>query len=208
MFGPAGGLPPGFARCIAGTTLLRGHSPGKAAAWFGPAVGRAGIGRFDVPERTTASDPGVCYLAPTLTGVLVERVIRDAPRPVLSLARLQRNHAVTEAILNRDIVLIDLLATPWTVHGVQVHELTAPPPYRDTQRLAFRFSQLQIDFPGSPPRWPDGIAYGSRFGAIHECIALWDRAADALDWGPGSVLGTDRSAVATACNQLGIGLIQ
>jgi len=107
--GPAGGLPAGYARCEAGTVLMRGHSPSKAPDWFGPAVTRADVRRFDVPLRT-ADDPGVCYLAPSLEGVLLERVIRDSTVNPLSHATMSREHAITAARLTRDLVLIDLLA--------------------------------------------------------------------------------------------------
>lgn len=208
LFGPAGGLPAGYARCLAGTTLLRGHTPGRVPDWFGPRVGGAGVGRFDLPMRAAATDPGVCYLAPALAGVLLERVIRDVSRPVLSLATMLREHAVTSVTLNRDLVLVDLLSTPWTVHGVQMSEITGPPPYRATQQIAARLAMVPYSTSGGASALPDGIAYGSRFGAAHECIALWDRAASALTWGHAVRLGDDRAALASACMQLGIGLIK
>jgi len=204
-FGPAGGLPAGYARCEAGTVLMRGHRPNKAPDWFGPAVGRAGVHRFDVPLRT-ADDPGVCYLAPSLEGVLLERVIRDSTVNPLSHATMSREHAITAARLTRDLVLIDLLATLWTVHGVQMPEVAAVPPYGATQQLAQQLTHLTLPQADGAVLWPDGIAYGSRFGAAHECIALWDRAAAALEWGETVSLGVDRNALALACTRLGIGL--
>ncbi len=204
-FGPAGGLPAGYARCEAGTTLMRGHSPNKAPDWFGPAVGRVGVHRFDVPLRTE-DDPGVCYLAPSLEGVLLERVIRDSTINPLSHATLSREHAITAARLTRDFVLIDLLATPWTVHGVQMHAVAAVPPYGATQQLARQLTRLTLPQPDGTAMCPDGIAYGSRFGAAHECIALWDRAATALAWGETVSLGADRNALALATTRLGVGL--
>lgn len=214
LFGPDGGVPPGYARCPAGTILLRGHSPDKLPDWFGPAVGTAGTNRFDWPFRN-AGDPGVCYLAPQLTGVLLERVIRDVPRRVLSVAQLDADHAVTTVRLTRDLLLVDLLSAAWTVHGVQVATITAPPPYGETQRLAERLhGLLALDrrhlgtAVGLRALLPDGIAYGSRFGALHECLALWDRARGALVWGDTAPFSADRAALAHACQQLGIGLLR
>ncbi len=207
-FGPDAGLPAGFAQCPTGTVLLRGHSPDRAPAWFGPAVGERGTNRFDLPFRGRASDPGVCYLASTLDGVLLERVIRDARRDVLSLATLRTRHAVTPVVTTRDLMLIDLLVAPWIRHGVQVGEMTAPPPYNPTQRLAERLLSITPDgSPESPPAVPDGIVYGSRFGAATECLALWDRAASALVWQKTTPIGDENNAFATTCSRLGIGLV-
>lgn len=208
-FGADADLPAGFALLPSGTTLLRGHSPARDPAWFGPAVGQRGTNRFDIPLRSRASTPGVCYLAPTLAGVLLERVIRDTRRELLSLATLRVQHAVTPVTTTRDVLLIDLLVTPWTRHGVQTSELSGAPPYHTTQQLAARLaSMLPSDAADAPPRVPDGIAYASRFGAAIECIALWDRARDALHWGKTAPIDADRSALALACLRLGIGLVR
>lgn len=206
-FGPEAGLPAGFAVCPAGMALLRGHSPGRVPWWFGPAVGERGTNRFDLPMRERASDPGVCYLSTTLDGVLLERVIRDARRD-LSRATLQARHAVTTCVTTRDLLLVDLFFAPWIPHGVQIGDVAARPPYTVTQRLAARLAVLTPDGSAeSPPARPDGILYGSRFGASIECVALWDRAADALKWGASAALGEDHRALSEACLRLGIGLV-
>lgn len=188
--------------------MLRGHTPGRDPAWFGPAIGRPGMGRFDWPHREQGN-PGICYVAPRLTGVMLERVIRDAAIPVLSVARLDEAHAITTVRCKRDLLLVDLLVTPWTIHQVQVATITAPPPYDETQHLATRLAQIRLPalaLWGLPTLRPDGIAYGSRFGAAHECFALWDHAADALEWGDTAPFSADREALAHACLALGIGL--
>ena len=208
-FGPDAGLPAGFARCPAGTRLLRGHSPDREPAWFGPAIGARGLHRFDLPQRESASDPGICYLAPTLEGVVLERVIRDIRRDVLSITTVNRQHAVTRVTTKRDLLLIDLLVAPWIPHGLQVGDVMSPPPYDVTQRLAERLTSMIPDgYVGTPPALPDGIVYASRFGAAIECLALWDRAADALEWHDMTPLGSDDNALAAACLRLGIGLLQ
>lgn len=207
-FGPDAGLPAGFAVCPIGTLLLRGHSPGREPAWFGPAVGAHGSNRFDLALRERASDPGVCYLSPTLEGVLLERVIRDVRRDVLSITNANRQHALTRLTTTRDLLLIDLLRAPWIPHGVQVRDVMNGPPYDATQRLAERLSRVVPDgVDGAPPSLPDGIVYASRFGAAIECLALWNRASDALDWHDTTALGSDETALAAACLRLGIGLL-
>jgi hypothetical protein len=119
---------------------------------------------------------------------------------------LSEAHAVTSAHLLRDLILIDLLAAPWTVHGVQIPLVTAVPPYTGTQPLARQLARDPVRGMGGPAVWPDGILYGSRFGAAHTCVALWDRAASAVAWGPTAPLGADRDTLARACTRLGIGL--
>jgi hypothetical protein len=207
--GPDGGVPAGFAVIPAGTVLLRGHTPGKTAAWFGPSVGAVGVNRFDLPQRDEASAPGVCYLAPRMEGVLVERVVRDVRQPVLSLRTLAARHAISRVTLRRDIVLVDLLLTPWTCYGVQVSTITAPPPYTATQTLAASLVTLgPVRHTGhDAARPPDGILYGSRFGGAIECVALWDRAAEVLDWSRPQSIVDDEPVLAAAATQLGVGLI-
>jgi RES domain len=189
--------------------LLRGHSPDRDPAWFGPAIGSVGANRFDLRMRTVASDPGVCYLAPALEGVLLERVIRDVRRSVLSLDTLRMQHAVTHVVTTRELLLVDLLVAPWVRHGVQLSEITAPPPYEATQSLAERLLGIVPgDGADAPPSVPDGIAYGSRFGAAIECLALWDRAADALRWDQTTSITADLDALAAACLRVGVGLVR
>ena len=205
-FGPAGNVPAGYARVMAGTVLLRGHSSDKAPNWFSPAVDAAGRGRFDLPVRFH-DDPGVCYLAPKLEGVLLERVIRDVVRSPMSRRTLAREHAITQVRLTRDLMCFELLSAAWTAHGVQMSVLTALPPYEATQGLARKLVSTTGLLPNGDPLVADGIAYGSRFGAAHECLAIWDRAADALTWGATRPLGDDPQELTRACEQLGIELI-
>jgi hypothetical protein len=208
VHGPDGGLPAGYARVPADTTLLRGHDPRWPPNFFGPPVGRAGANRFDVPTRT-AADPGTCYLALSLEGVLLERVVRDFPRPAYSTAALGRRHALAAAVPTRDLLLVDLVAAPTTVHGVQASQIVAPPlldaatgrsRYPHTQALAARWAAARH------PVDVDGILYGSRFGSRWLCLALWDRAAPALRWRASVALTHDTAALADAFNALGLGL--
>ncbi len=147
-------------------------------------------------------------MSTTLDGVLLERVIRDVRRDVLSVTQLGRSHAVTRVVTIRDLVLIDLLVAPWIPHGVQIGDVAGRPPYDETQRLAARLASLIRDASaGSLPAPPDGILYGSRFGAMIECVAIWDRAANALEWQATSSLTADQRGLAEACLRLGIGLV-
>ncbi|HKG93773.1 MAG TPA: RES domain-containing protein [Gemmatimonadaceae bacterium] len=207
-FGPDAGLPAGYARCAAGTVLYRGHTPGRAPDWFGPALGAAGTNRFDAPMRRTAADAGVCYLAERIDGVLLERVLRGVWRPLISRRTLGRDHALATARVDRDLVLLDLLVALSTVHGLELADVSAPPipravpPYPHTQALAAQWAAASHPVPSV-----DGIVYGSRFGPAAVCVALWDRARGALAWGPSVRFEADMPALAAACERLGIGLV-
>lgn len=138
MYGPAAGLPAGYARLSAGTTLWRGHDPRWPPAFFGPLPGRSGTQRFDQPVRpavpstvdpgsSDAGPPGTCYLALSLKGVLLERVVRDGARPSYSVRQMRRHHALASARVARDLVLIDLVRTLTSVWGLEAAQITAPP---------------------------------------------------------------------------------
>ena len=140
---------------------------------------------------------------------MLETVVRDARGRVLSVATLRREHVVTDVRTTRDLLLIDLMVAPWTVHGVQASDITGRPPYRDTHLLAERLVALRVNETGKRRAVaPDSIIYSSRFAPAFECLALWDRAADALEWGSSAPLGADGRALAAACNRLGIGLMK
>jgi hypothetical protein len=200
--------PAGYTVIAADTALLRGHHPDRDPAWFGPEVGRNCTQRFDLPHRARAEDPGICYFATSLECVLLERVLRDVMRPVISIATVRHRHALSQARTTRALLLFDLVTTPWTVWGVQLSDLAARPPYGATQVLAMRLASVApIAYGGETTRAADGILYASRFGAGHTCIALWDRAAPALDWRPLGPLDSDLNALAGAASTLGVGLI-
>jgi hypothetical protein len=211
-FGPAGSLPAGYARVPTGTVLLRGHDPAWPPDFFGPPPGARGTQRFDVPRQPPTGGLGTCYLAFTLEGVLLERVVRDFPRPTYSAAALARRHALASAALTRDVVLLDLVVA-LAAHGLQAAQIVTPPllpptdpppsdflPYPTTQSLATTWQTAPHPVP------VDGILYGSRFGGAHLCVALWEAARLAVAWRGSGPLGADLDAVATALRMLGMGL--
>ncbi len=212
QFGPSAGLPAGFAQWQSGSVLLRGHSPSLAANWFGPAQGTLGTNRFDPPRARTSSDAGGCYLAEGLIGLMHERVFRGALLPQVSRANLSAHHAVTEATLTRDVVLIDLVVAI-AVHGLQLSDITAPPllaphaplRYPATQGMAGAWAAINASagFAGAPGGQVDGILYVSRFGPSERCVMLWDLASSALRWGSAQPLGS-HPGLSAACGALGV----
>jgi len=211
-FGPSAGLPAGFASWRSGSALVRGHSPSKSANWFGPALGALGSNRFDPPRPRTLNDPAGCYLAEGIIGLLHERVFRGALQPQVSRTTLSAHHAVTEATLLRDVVLIDLVVAT-AVHGLQLSDITAPPllaphaplRYPATQGMAgaWAATNASAGFAGVPGGRVDGILYVSRFGPAERCVVLWDLAHGALRWGSALPLGA-HGGLRAACGALGV----
>ncbi len=209
--GPAAGLPAGYATWASGASLLRGHSPLSSPNWYGPAIGATGTNRFDLPTPRAATDPGVCYVAASLTGVLHERVFRGVNQPVVSRRTMSAQHAVCDVASTRDLVLIDLVAG-LSVHRLQLHDITAPPvvlppgslPYPATQGLvgSWAATNARRGFP-VPGGRVDGILYVSRFGANEYCLAIWDVAAPFVSWRTSQLLGA-HAQLATACGALGV----
>lgn len=147
------------------------------------------------------TDPGVCYLAPTLEGALLERVIRNVWRPEVHLNTVMK-HGLSRCRTTRDLRLFDLLQAHYTIYEFQISEITLDS-YDTTQAWAQQQAQVTDPFPAA------GIAYGSRFSISTECIALWNRGEDALNWlGTPEPFGTDVDELEAACTRLGLTLIR
>lgn len=216
--GPSGGLPAGFARVLVGARVLRRHRPGQTPDWFGPPIGTLGENRFDPPHPRRPVDPGVCYLAEQLGGVIHEGVLRGSRHRALSRRTLSAHHAVSEAVLSRDLVVIDLVHEPG-VHGIELADLAQRPDlgaklmapkglvYRHTQALAGTWlaRNASATFPVSGGT-VDGILYVSRFAPAQRCLALWQGAADALEWTATTLLG-DHAALDSTLAAIGVGLL-
>jgi hypothetical protein len=150
----------------AGTPVVRLHTIGRDPAYFG----RNGRGRFDAPDHTY----GVCYLGLDDAAAFVETLLRDQDLRGISRADLKRR-GLADGKLIRSIRLVEfggpglrqLRAVGGTVHAT----------YRVTQTWGQAF--------WAHPDQPDGIRYRSRFDDDQHCVALFDRAATALQLTPG-----------------------
>lgn len=214
LFGPTAELPAGYARCRAGLPLRRGHTPGLTPDWFGPDIGVLGENRFDPPRPRTPADPGVCYVAESLIGVLLERVLRGVKWPAVSRTTLNAKHSVSDAVLTRDLVTLDLIQA-LGVHRLELIDVCAPPDltpgaplrYPRTQQLAGEWAARNAGgghpVPGGRV---DAILYVSRFGPGARCLAIWDTAREAVDWGSTVPLGS-ASGLEEACEALDVKLL-
>lgn len=137
--------------------------------------GRALAYRFDAPDRSY----GVCYLGSTLDCCLVEalEVEVDAATLGASITRqtLSQYYAAV-AVPRRDLVLARLAD-----HGLN-HLRIDPRVSSGDDDVARTWSKAIHDHPGQL----DGILYPSRHPNSPYCVALFDRARDALEltvWG-------------------------
>ena len=145
---------------------MRIHPQTRTALWFGPARGQPPIHRFD----DTAGRFRVCYFGTTLEVCFAETFLRNPPVRILALDDLARRSVATLEV-RREVRLVP-------VHGSSLAKLGA------TSELAtgsdYPISQLWSRALWEHGDQPDGILYRSRHDDSALCVALFDRAKDAL----------------------------
>lgn len=122
-------------------------------------------GRFGAPE----GEYGVLYAARDLSGAVVETLGQTLGRRVIPRQEL---HTRGLAILfpGRSLRLVDLTGPGLHRMGIDAHLVTGE--HHTTQQLSRALWQ-HVD-------QPDGILYRSRLDAELGCLALYDRALDAI----------------------------
>lgn len=134
--------------------------------WFGPAQGRHAIHRFDDP----AASFGVCYLGTNLDVCFAETFLRNPPVRILALEDLTPR-AVSTLEVRRQLRLVPIYGSNLVRLGVTA-ELASRSDYAASQE----WSRALWEHKDSP----DGILYRSRHDDSGFCVALYDRAKDAL----------------------------
>jgi hypothetical protein len=173
----------------AGPVLRRIHLLRHRPLFFSPGTGMPPQGRFD----SLSSRFGILYTARTLAGAVVETLLRNPAEPLVTRTRL----------LPRG------LATLITARPLRPVDLTGPG--LSQLGLDARFSAGPYDLCGAwadawhaHPSAPDGILHPSRLDPSEHGVALFDRAAAALDQdGESAPLGTLREEVAAVLNRYG-----
>lgn len=145
----------------AATALYRIHRSDLGTVHFG----KAGHSRFDDPQ----GDVGVCYLAATLEGAFSETCLRAVGATVLSWAFLAERSVATITTL-RPLRLVAL-------HGPGLAAVGAT-------------SAISGGLHGPAQAWsqalhshadaPDGLSYRANHDNGEHCVALFERAADAI----------------------------
>jgi hypothetical protein len=145
---------------------MRIHAQARKALWFGPTCGQPPIHRFD----DTAGRFRVCYLGTTLEVCFAETFLRHPPVRILALDDLAGRSVATVEV-RRDLRLVP-------VNGSSLARLGA------TAELAtgsdYALSQLWSRLLWEHSDQSDGILYRSRHDDSALCVALFDRARDAL----------------------------
>jgi hypothetical protein len=153
-------------RVKAGSRWIRIHAQDRSALWFGPGSGRQPIHRFDDP----AGRFRVCYLGTTLEVSFAETFLRNPPVRILALDDLA-GRAIATVEVRRDLRLVPLHGSSLARLGVTA-ELASGSDY-DGSQLWSRALWEHGDR-------PDGILYRARHDDSALCVALYDRAKDAL----------------------------
>ena len=153
-------------RVRTGIRWMRIHSKTREALWFGPGSGRQSIHRFDDP----ACQFGVCYLGTTLEVCFAETFLRDPPVRIVALRDLAMRSVATVEV-QRDLQLVALRGSKLARLGVTSEVATGSD---------YTLSQLWSRALWEHNDAPDGILYRPRHDDSAFCVAIYDRAKDAL----------------------------
>lgn len=152
-------------RLRSGTRLTRIYKSHFEPLSFGPIRSRKATGRFDAPRH----EYGICYFGKTFEAALVETLIRQGSGLIYQTTDLDA-YAVATFVVTRPIQLAALHGrglSSLRVHGGVVHGAYAP----------CREIALAINKHGNVV---DGVQYRSCRNDNEYCVALFDRAADAV----------------------------
>jgi len=171
---------------------MRIHAQARNALWFGPARCQPPIHRFD----DTAGRFRVCYFGTTLDVCFAETFLRNPPVRILALDDLAGRSVATVEVRG------DLRLVP--VHGSSLARLGV------TAELAtgndYVLSQLWSRALWEHSDQPDGILYRSRHDDSAHCVALFDRAKNALAIVRECSLAEDSKQLTKLLKRYGLGL--
>jgi hypothetical protein len=166
-----------LSRVKAGSRWMRIHGRARNALCFGPASGRPPIHRFDDPNGQFR----VCYFGTNIEVCFAETFLRNPPVRILSLEDLA-GRSIATAEVRRELRLV-------LIHGRE---------YAGSQS----WSRALWEHPDKP----DGILYRSRHDDSALCVALYDRARDALRIVREYSLAEDPQQLTRLLRRYGLGL--
>lgn len=151
-------------RLAAGTNLHRFHDAAYAPVFFD----RSQMGRLNAPDGAF----GVFYAAATVVGAFAETFLRQPGRTLLAPDLIAwKTYAVLR--LRRDLRLLQLYGVGLARAGATAEVTHGGLPYDTPQRWSAAIF-------AHPARY-DGIAYTARHEDGEICLALFDRAIDAIE---------------------------
>lgn len=147
------------------TALHRIHRLQHSALWFGPAPGEPPQGRFDA----AGGEYGVCYTGLSTAAAFAEALLR---RPGLQLLALEDLAARcwTTFTLARPLRAVPLYS-PFT-HRMGATGAISAGDYATARAWALALWRLDVA--------ADGVLYRARHDNDERCLAIFDRARDAL----------------------------
>jgi hypothetical protein len=149
-----------------GTQLYRFHPAAYEATYFDTSQNPHGS-RFNAPDGKY----GVMYTAISLRGAFAETFLRTVGSTALSEAFV-KSKACASYTLTHSLRAVRLRGYGLAPIGATASVCTCPPPYVIPQA----WSAALRDHPDRP----DAILYGSRHDDDQLCLAVFDRAADAM----------------------------
>lgn len=150
-------------RIDAGVRLHRIHRAKHGPIFFGPA-GDVPQSRFDSPDGNYK----ILYAARTLETAFGETLVRTPETPYILTSALE-TRVRSELETTRTVKLYPLVGAGVSAHGLSFTDLHGAD-YRRSWKISAEIHATTV---------ADGILYTSRFDN-QRCIALFDRAADAL----------------------------
>jgi hypothetical protein len=177
----------------AGWQGKRIHDARRDPRYFGKGRNGSPLHRFDDPLCEFA----VCYFAAQLLAAFAETFFRDLPVRFVARANLQ-HRALATLTLTRDVTLVQTFGPALVQLGARVQSLLGH--YAHAQAWSRAFFEH--------PDAPDGILYRSSHDDEQLCVALFNRAADALAYEPPSlVLAEHPDLIRRICAHYSVALL-
>ena len=174
-----------------GEVCFRIHRTVHPPLWFGPDTTRPVRGRFNA----AGYEYGICYLGMSFDVAFAETLLRNPACRLLSRSDLVER-SVSIGHLTRAVNLVQLHGPGLTrlrITASMVHG-----PYDVCRSLALELWKH--------PKQIDGIAYRSRFDNDEICVALFDRAGDAVVIGSTEGLVDDEVRLGDILDKYDVGL--
>jgi RES domain len=171
---------------------MRIHHRYRKPLWFGPGSGIQAIHRFDDPEGQF----GVCYFGTNPAVCFAETFLRNPPVRILALDDLA-DRSISTVELRRALRLVSIYGSGLARLGVTT-ELASGSNYAASQQWSRALQEHKDN--------PDGILYRARHDDSALCVALYDRAQDALAEVESHSLTEDPQYLARLLKKYSVGL--